>query len=86
MSLIDVNKLKETIQKSVCQVTCDEPRGCNYCKANEVFNVIYEAPTVEAIPVDWIKKYEKFDDLAASIYRMLEAWGADLSEWEEQKQ
>lgn len=30
------------------------------------------APTVEAIPVKWIEKYEETDDLAASIYRMLE--------------
>ena len=35
---------------------------------------IDEMPTVNAIPVRWIKNYEKYDDLAASIYRMLEAW------------
>lgn len=35
---------------------------------------IDEVPTVNAIPVRWIKKYENYDDLAASIYRMLEAW------------
>ena len=36
-----------------------------------------------------LKKYEKHDDLAASIYRMLEAWGADMSDvdeaWEDVK-
>lgn len=41
---------------------------------------IDKAPSVDAIPVEWIKKYEKTDDLAASIYRMLEAWGVDLSD------
>ena len=41
---------------------------------------IDKAATVEAIPVEWIKKYEKTDDLAASIYRMLEAWGVDMSD------
>ena len=35
---------------------------------------IDEVPTVYAIPVRWIKNYAKYDDLAASIYRMLEAW------------
>lgn len=44
---------------------------------------IDEVPLVNAIPVRWIKKYEKHDDLAASIYRMLEAWGADLSDIDE---
>lgn len=42
--------------------------------------LIANAPTVDAIPVEWIKKYEKTDDLAASIYRMLEACGVDMSD------
>ena len=41
---------------------------------------IDKTPTVEAIPVEWIKEYDKTDDLAASIYRMLEAWGVDMSD------
>ena len=41
---------------------------------------IDKAPIVEAIPVEWIRKYEKYDDLAASIYLMLEAWGVDMSD------
>lgn len=51
MRLIDVEKLKEAIQKNICQMSCDEPRGCSYCKASDVWDVICEQPTVDAEPV-----------------------------------
>lgn len=47
MRRIDVEKLKEAIQKNICEMSCDEPRGCSYCKASDVWDVICEQPTVD---------------------------------------
>ena len=49
--LIDKDKVKEAIQKKICEVMCDEPRGCACCRVDDVWDVIYEMPTVDAVPV-----------------------------------
>ena len=73
MRLIDADKLR----------TIRSIQSGDFNSIETIQKWIGDAPTVEAIPVEWIKKYEKYDDLAASIYRMLEAWGADLSDYED---
>ena len=49
--LIDKDELKKAIQENICQVMCDEPRGCSCCRVDDVWNVIYEMPTVDAVEV-----------------------------------
>lgn len=45
--LIDKDELKKAIQENICQVICDEPRGCSYCRVDDVWDVIHEQPTVD---------------------------------------
>ena len=86
MRLIDADEIKKVFGIGGDEISC---KNCKYLgrygcikeiPINDVCCFIDDAPTVDAIPVEWIKKYEKTDDLAASIYRMLEAWGVDMSE------
>ena len=88
MKLIDADKMKEVFEISGFCGNCKR-RGIFGClediRVADVCSYIHEAPDVDAIPVEWIKKYEKTDDLAASIYRMLEAWGVDMSDDEERE-
>ena len=49
--LVDKDELKKAIQENICQVMCDEPRGCSNCRVDDVWDVIYEQPTVDAEPV-----------------------------------
>ena len=79
MRLIDADKLWKHKFKSASErmdLTVRYMKGWN----DAICSIVENAPTVDAIPVEWIKKYEKHDDLAASIYRMLEAWGVDMSD------
>lgn len=75
--LIDADMLEKEIAISGSCNNCayGSVFGClEDIRAADVCYFIHEAPTVNAIPVRWIKNYAKYDDLAASIYRMLEAW------------
>ena len=87
MRLIDADALKKDLAISGTCNNCAYKGifGCSEdIRVADVCYSIHEAPTVEAIPIEWIKKYEKYDDLAASIYRMLEAWGSDMSDIDEE--
>lgn len=78
MRLIDADNLV-----ALCNMVADGADGMGKSIWKQFSTTVEWCPTVEAIPIEWIKKYEKYDDLSASIYRMLEAWGADLSDYEE---
>ena len=49
--VIDKDELKKAIQENICQAICDEPRGCSYCRVDDVWDVIYEQPIVDAVEV-----------------------------------
>lgn len=86
MRLIDADALKKELAISGSCNNCayEGIFGCREdIRVADVCYYIRVAPTVEAIPVEWIEKYEKYDDLAASIYRMLEAWSAGLPDYED---
>lgn len=69
MRLIDADKIIELFTSYISEdkKVVYQPRAL---KKDDIKN----APTIDAIPIEWIKKYAENDDIAASIYRMLEAW------------
>lgn len=69
MRLIDADKLIE-----LCNMMADKFDGMEKSIWEQFATLVAWCPTTEAIPVKWIEKYEETDDLAASIYRMLEVW------------
>lgn len=80
MRLIDADALKEEVEfhptsVSVC-MTVEEARGQTYFK-NRCLEDIDNAPTIEAIPVEWLEKFCT-DDIAEgqreTIEWMLGVW------------
>lgn len=59
MKQIDVNKLKSEMYHNAFEIDTDLQKWDNGCWIRyKLFeNVIEEQPTVEAIPVEWIKDY-----------------------------
>ena len=92
MKLIDADKIKEELKLKELSHIIKQEEYLDYVlnewKTRVVelggYNVIEEienAPTVEAIPIEWIKKFIDNDILSETVKILLNAW-----EWEKENE
>ena len=79
MRLIDADALRETVEfhptsASVC-MTAEEARGRTAQKL-QCLEDIDDAPTIPAIPIDWLEKlmHEGEEDDSKAAWRVLRTW------------
>lgn len=83
MALIDRDATLERMKSMAGCATCNNYNGvrCRACIWDDAMNIVDEAPTVEAIPVNWINAYmnKAHGRVRAEIIREM------LDEWMEQE-
>ena len=77
MRLIDADALNKELQKRIGSPTDDKLYEVNLC--------IIDAPTIDAIPVEWLKKYQLENEKQGS-YDMVGAIEVTLWDWEKEQE